>query len=327
MPAETNNAEFDRRSMVITRLLSAPCDMAFDAWTRPEVLAKWFGPNGFTITTSKHEFKPGGTWLFVMHGPDGTDYQNIIRYDEIVRPERITYRHGDPDSDGTQDFQTTITFQPLGVRTLITLRAVFASAAIRDKVLAEVNAIEGGRQTLGRLDDLVSASAPEPKNKPFEITRIFNAPRALVFAALTEPGRMKEWLSPKGMSVIKQDMDMRPGGTYHYGLETGTGQQMWGKFFYCEITPPSRLAYINVFSDPDGGITRHPMAPDWPREMLSLTTLEDRGSQTLMTLRWEPVNAGDAEIAAFNAAHAGMRGGWTGTMDQLDAYLASVQSH
>jgi len=324
MPAKANDAALDARSMVITRVLSAPREAAFDAWTKAETLARWFGPNGFTITTSKHEFKQGGEWRFVMHGPDGTDYQNIIRYDEIVRPERLSYRHGDPSGDGSKDFQTTITFEPVGPRTLITLRAVFATAAIRDKVLAEVNATEGGQQTLGRLDAVVSASAPAPKVKPFEISRTFNAPRELVFAALTEPNRMKEWLSPKGMTVIKQDMDMRPGGTYHYGMETGTGQQMWGKFFYLEITPPCRLAYINVFSDPEGGITRHPMAPDWPREMLSLTTLEDQGGKTLMTLRWEPLNAAEAEIAVFDGAHDGMRGGWSGTMDQLDAYLATL---
>jgi len=324
MSALPNDAALDARSMIITRVLSAPRELAFDAWTKADVLAKWFGPNGFTITTSKHEFKPGGEWRFVMHGPDGKDWQNVIRYDEIVRPERIAYRHGDPSGDGAKDFQTTITFEPLGPRTLIRLRAVFASVAIRDKVIAEVNAIEGGQQTLGRLDAVVSASAPAPKVKPFEISRTFDAPRELVFAALTEPKRMKEWLSPKGMKVVKQDMDMRAGGTYHYGLESGTGQQMWGKFFYLEITPPSRVAYINVFSDAEGGITRHPMAPDWPREMLSLTTLEDQAGKTLMTLHWEPLNAGETEIAVFNGAHDGMRGGWSGSMDQLDAYLASL---
>lgn len=324
MPAKASDAALDARSMIITRVLSAPREAAFEAWTKPEVLARWFGPNGFTITTSKHDFKPGGTWRFVMHGPDGTDYQNIIRYDEIVRPERIAYRQGDPDSDGSRDFQTTITFEPLGPRTLITLRAVFASVEMRDRVLKEVNAIEGGQQTLGRLDAVVSETAPAARIKLFEISRVFNAPRALVFAALTEPNHMKEWLSPKGMTVKKQTMDMRPGGSYHYGLETPTGQQMWGKFFYLEITPPSRLAYINVFSDADGGITRHPMSPDWPREMLSLTTLEEQDGKTLMTLRWEPLNAGESELAVFAAAHDGMHGGWTGTMDQLDAYLASL---
>ena len=324
MPAKTNDAERDARSIIHTRVLSATPERAFEAWTKPELLARWFGPNGFSITTSKHEFKPGGAWRFVMHGPDGTDYQNIVRYDEIVRPKRIVYRHGDPTSDGARDFATTVTFEPLGARTLITLRAEFASPEARDRVIREVNAIEGGRQTLARLDAEVSETSTPGDAQVFEITRDFKAARTLVFAAFTEPERMKEWFGPKGMKVIAQTMDLRAGGTYHYGLETPNGQQMWGKLFYHEITPPSRLVYTNVFSDAEGNIARHPMAPDWPREMLSISTFEEMGGKTRLSLRWEPLNAGEAERAVFAGAHAGMHGGWTGTMDQLDAYLASL---
>ena len=99
-----------------------------------------------------------------------------------------------------------------------------------------------------------------PVIEPFVISRIFDAPRELVFAAFTEPPRMKDWWGPKGFEVISQAMDLRPGGTYHYGLESPAGQQMWGKLIFREIALPKRLVFITCFSDAEGGVTRHPMA-------------------------------------------------------------------
>ncbi len=163
-----------------------------------------------------------------------------------------------------------------------------------------------------------------PAIEPFVISRTFDAPRELVFAAFTEPARMREWWGPKGFTVIKQAMDLRPGGAYHYGLESSTGQAMWGKLIFREIAPPKRLVFITCFSDAEGGVTRHPMAATWPLETLSTHTFEDAGGKTKATIRWEPVNASAEEIATFNAAHASMTGGWNGTMDQLAAYLATV---
>src|SRR5262245_65569471 len=80
------------REIVTTRLVDAPPDRVFDAWTDPEQIVQWWGPRGFTTTTSTMEARPGGVWRFVMHGPDGRDYQNKITYFEVVRPERLVYR-------------------------------------------------------------------------------------------------------------------------------------------------------------------------------------------------------------------------------------------
>jgi uncharacterized protein YndB with AHSA1/START domain len=95
--AATNSPALDARSIVITRVIDAPRDIVFEAWTDPKHLAEWWGPTGFTTTTSKFEMRPGGIWRFVMHGPDGRDYQNRVTYHEILRPERIVYSHGGGD--------------------------------------------------------------------------------------------------------------------------------------------------------------------------------------------------------------------------------------
>jgi uncharacterized protein YndB with AHSA1/START domain len=101
--------------------------------------------------------RPGGIWRFVMHGPDGRDYQNRITFDEIVRPERIAYHHGGGDDVEPVQFRTTVTFEDLGgSRTRLTLHAVFATPADRDRVIKDYGADKGAMETLSRLADYVA---------------------------------------------------------------------------------------------------------------------------------------------------------------------------
>ncbi len=162
--------------------------------------------------------------------------------------------------------------------------------------------------------------------EPFVISRTFDAPRELVFKAFTEPERMKEWWGPKGCKVIAAEMDLRPGGKYHYGMQTPDGSTMWGLFVYREISAPERIVLVNSFSDEKGGLTRHPMNPKWPLEMLSIFTFEEvDGDRTKLTVSWTPIDEGDEEREVFEQARSGMTQGWSGTFGQLEDYLAAVQ--
>lgn len=134
------------REIVATRTFDAPRELVFDAWTRPEFVAQWWGPNGFTITTYEMDVRTGGVWHFTMHGPDGRDYLNKFVYIEVVRPERIVYDHVTGPL-----FRATATFAERGKQTEITVRMVFESAELRDRVAREYGAVEGLHQTLGRL--------------------------------------------------------------------------------------------------------------------------------------------------------------------------------
>jgi uncharacterized protein YndB with AHSA1/START domain len=161
----------------------------------------------------------------------------------------------------------------------------------------------------------------------FVIARVFDAPRDLVWKAFTEPERMKQWWGPKGFTVFASKMDLRPGGTYHYGMKAPNGGAMWGKFVFREIVPPERMVFINSFSDEAGGITRHPGSQLWPLEMLSTFTFEEQpGGKTKLTIRWAAHNATQEEQKTFDTSHDSMRQGWGGTMEQLAAYLAKAQS-
>jgi len=164
------------------------------------------------------------------------------------------------------------------------------------------------------------------QGKDFVISRVFDAPRDLVWRSFTEPERMKQWWGPKGFKVFHVKMDLRVGGTYHDGMEAPDGKPMWGKFVFREITSPERLVFFNSFSDEAGGLTRHPMAPTWPLQMLSIFTFEEQpGGKTKFIVRWAPHNATEEERKTFDAGNASMTQGWSGTMEQLEAYLAKAK--
>lgn len=159
-------------------------------------------------------------------------------------------------------------------------------------------------------------------SRPFVVSRTFDASRESIWKAWTERARLMEWFGPKGFTMPAAKMDFRPGGSFHYCLAAPNGHEMWGKFVYREITAPERIVLVNSFSNEDGGVTRHPMSPTWPLEMLSIFTLAERHGKTTATLEWSPLNATAEERATFDAAHEGMKQGWSGTFEQLGAYLA-----
>jgi uncharacterized protein YndB with AHSA1/START domain len=132
------------REFVHSRLIDAPRDRVFRAFADPAHLARWWGPKGFSSTFEVFEFRPGGTWRFVMHGPDGTDYPNESVFREVAVPERVTFEHVKG-----HHFLLTITFAAQGRQTLVGWRQVFDTAAHRDRIATVV--AEANEQNLDRL--------------------------------------------------------------------------------------------------------------------------------------------------------------------------------
>ncbi len=143
------------REIVISRIIDAPRELVFEAFTEVRHLSHWWGPEGFTTTTHSFEFREGGEWVFVMHGPDGTDYQEWISWTEIVPHERIALLHGEYRGD-PKAFESVLTFTPEGSATRIEMRTLFPTKAQRDEAVEKYHAIEGGQQTLGHLADYVA---------------------------------------------------------------------------------------------------------------------------------------------------------------------------
>ena len=151
--AATRRAAPADREIVISRVISAPRELVFEAFTEVRHLSRWWGPEGFTTTTRAFEFRVGGEWDFVMHGPDGTDYQEWISWTEIAPPERIALLHGESRGDPNA-FESVLTFAPDGAdgaTTRIEMRTVFPTKELRDQAVEQYHAIEGGQQTLSHL--------------------------------------------------------------------------------------------------------------------------------------------------------------------------------
>src|SRR4051794_25616045 len=158
------------------------------------------------------------------------------------------------------------------------------------------------------------------------ITRVFDAPRELVFQAFAEAERLAQWWGPKGFTIHVSRLDFRPGGIFHYRMAAPDGQDMWGRFAYREIVPPERIVWVNSFSDEAGNLTRPPFSDPWPPEILNTVTLVEHDGKTTLTLRGGPINATEAERATFEAGFDSMRQGFGGTWDQLAEYLAREQA-
>jgi uncharacterized protein YndB with AHSA1/START domain len=308
------------REIVMTRLVDAPRALVWEAFTDPAQVARWWGPNGFRNSIREMSVRPGGTWRFTMHGPDGRDYPNRIDYIEVKKPERLVYAHS--GGDGPPDFHAVITLAEEAGKTRVTLRLVCDSAetcAQKKKFGAEL----GGQQTLRRLDDHLACHA----DAAFVIARDFDASRDLVFKAWTEEERLARWFGPSGFEVFHSRMDLRPGGLYHYGLRSADGKtRIWGRWAIRDVVVPERLVMVISFSDEHAGVARHPFAGEWPLEMLSTVTLEDLGGATRVTIRKASLDAAAAERAAFEAGRASMQKGWTGTLDKLAANLPTMNA-
>src|SRR4051794_4639800 len=156
-PAQSATAD---REIVLTRVISAARELVFEAFTEVRHLSRWWGPEGFTTTTRAFEFRVGGEWDFVLHGPDGTDYQEWICWTEITPPERIALRHGEFRGDPNA-FESVVTFAPDGAATRIEMRTVFPTTELRDEAVENYHAIEGGRQTLSNLAAYVTEIVPK----------------------------------------------------------------------------------------------------------------------------------------------------------------------
>jgi uncharacterized protein YndB with AHSA1/START domain len=134
------------RELRISRLLDAPVELVWEVWTKPEHLAQWWGPNGFTNTISRMEVRPDGEFNLVMHGPDGTDYKNKSVFREVVLHRKIVYEHL-----SAPKFMATIGFEAQGEQTFLTWHMVFETAEEFIRTAKTFKADEGLKQNVEKL--------------------------------------------------------------------------------------------------------------------------------------------------------------------------------
>ena len=139
------------REVVVSRRFDAPPEVVWEAWTNPDRVVQWWGPNGFTTTNHEMHVRVGGVWSHTMQGPNGTDYPSRAVFMEVVRPRRIAYRlDGGSETTRTQcDVEWTFTASGRG--TLLSMRIRFPSVEQRNRALKTLGVHDAGVATLERL--------------------------------------------------------------------------------------------------------------------------------------------------------------------------------
>jgi uncharacterized protein YndB with AHSA1/START domain len=239
-----------------------------------------------------------------MRGPDGVDYHNRIVFLEVLKPQRLAYRYDPEAGSEPVTFEVTVTFAAEGCKTRLTMRMLFPSAAVREHVVAKYGAVEGAWQTLARLE----AHLPAMVVQELVTTRIFDAPRELVFRAWTERDRLQRWWGPRGFTNPRCDVDVRPGGAIRIDMRgpDGTVYPMIGTFQ--EVAPPERLVFASSAIDGHG----EPLF-----EVLNVVSFEEVGAKTALTLR--AIVTRTTERAARHLG--GMNQGWSQSLDRLGEEL------
>lgn len=149
------SADESARAIVSKRVIAASREAIWDAIRDPQRLARWWGPAGFRNTFETFEFRPGGPWKFVMHGPDGTDYQNESVFTSIDAPSGLVLEH-----HSAPRFTMTISLEARGDRTEFGFRQLFESAQVRDQVARY--AIPCNEEVFDRLEAELTRSTKEP---------------------------------------------------------------------------------------------------------------------------------------------------------------------
>ncbi len=160
----------------------------------------------------------------------------------------------------------------------------------------------------------------------FIISRVLNASRELVFKMWAEAEHLNNWWGPVSLKLNVEKLEFKVGGTFLYSMTAPDGNKMFGKFIYKEIVPPSKLVFIDSFSDASEGITRHPFAPTWPAETLTTIILTEENGKTKMTMTGVPINASDEEVKTFVDGFSSMNEGWGGTFGQFENYLNQIKN-
>jgi uncharacterized protein YndB with AHSA1/START domain len=312
----------NKNELTITRIFDAPREKVWKAWTTPEEQKKWWGPKYFTAPVSKIDLRVGGKYLSCMRGPDGKDYWSTGVYRELVPPERIVVTDSFADDKGnvvpasyygmTGDFPlellVTVTFEQLGSKTKMVLR----HEGIPEGMMRDMTAT-GWSESFDKLAEHIAANGTriiaERGKQEVIITRIFDAPRDLVFRANTDRRLIPQWWGPKRLTTTVDKMDAKPGGLWRYVQRDAAGNLYAFHGVYHEVRSPERIVDTFEFEGMPGHVS------------LETCILEDIAGKTKMTGRsvYQTVEARDGMLAS------GMEEGVFESMDRLAELLAKLQ--
>ena len=297
MAAEKENPS--DRSLTVSRLLDAPLALVWDVWAKPEHISRWWGPTGFTDTSHEMDFRSGGYWRHTMHGPDGTDYPNEARFVEIVKHERIVYRHFKPDFTATVEFTAEL------MKTHITWTMLFESKEEFEMVVKTFKADIGLTQNVDKLGKYLISEYVVPKE--LTITRVIDAPLGLVWQAWTDEKQLAQWWGPKGFTNPVCEWKAQSKGRIYIEMKApdGTIYPMDGQFH--EVIQNEKLVFTSAALDDNGARLF---------DIFNTITFREEDGKTKLTLHFRILNVkadGQKKIA-------GMEIGWNMSLDKLNDF-------
>lgn len=305
MTPETGADRFEPTTAeaTIIRILSAPRDLVFASFVEPERIAHWFGPEGFTVPIAESDASVGGAIKIVMRGPDGIDYPMTGNYRELEPPSRLVVETQALGSNGEHLIRgvSTIDFVDLGDdRTEVVLHAT--ATALVPEAMMMIGGMEAGwSQSLQGLEDILTGAT----DRQMMTTRIFQAPRELVFQVFTEAEHVAQWWGPTGFTLTTSEMDVRPGGRWEFVMRGPDGTDYPNTIVYDEVTPPLRLLFTHG-PEPEFKVT---------------ITFDSFAGSTIVGWR---MAFDSAEARDKNIEEAGAIEGSTQTMNRLEAHLAAL---
>jgi uncharacterized protein YndB with AHSA1/START domain len=230
-------------NMELVHVFNAPRALVFKAWTDPAQLAQWWGPHGFTNPRCEWDVRPGGLIHVDMRGPNGIVYPMTGAYREIVEPERLVFTGGalGPNGNKLFDILNIVTFAEKEGRTTVTLRTEVLDVTAEARPYLNGQK-QGWGQSIERLDAFIETRASD---RELVISREFDAPRELVWEAMTDPAQVVQWWGPRGFTTTIQEMDVRPGGVWEHIMHGPDGTDYPNKSIFSVVEKPARIVYTH----------------------------------------------------------------------------------
>ncbi len=305
--------------IVITRVLHAPVDRVWRAWTEPKKIEQWFGPRGFSTRVNEQNFRVGGNWSYTMIGPDGNEYPCHGLFREIVPNQRIVstdefeenYEYAGHDShDLPQGMVVTTLFEPLDDKTTrVVIRILHRNAEDKQKH-AKMGVIEGWNSTIDCFDEHliqtgVCPSGVCPSNRLI-IVRSFPAPIEKVWRTWTRQEDAKSWHFPKDFKSTSFACDNKAGGSWKMSMRSPDGQDYAAHGTIRELDPPHRLVMTHVWDKHDAA----------GHETTITITLSEHDGRTTMIF--------DQAFFQTTESRDDHNGGWNEAFDNLFVFLTGI---
>jgi uncharacterized protein YndB with AHSA1/START domain len=308
-PSDTPESEAER-TLEVARVLSAPRALVWRVLTDRRHVSFFWGPDGFSTTTTEMDVRPGGDWRFTMHGPDGTDYINHIRYETVQEPAFLAWDHYGADPD-VLHHQGRIELTEEGPdKTRVTLRIICESKARLEEV-KKLGAEAGGHQTLARLDQRISDAETD-----MGLSRIVKAPRALVWRAWTDPALLRQWWCPRPWMVADCRLDLRAGGELYTLMQGPAGEEVAVHGCFLEVCDQEKLVWTELMT---AGFRP---VPTPPFGFVAVVTLEDWGNRTRYSVRAMHTSPQSRQ----QHEEMGFYDGWATVLEQLADLVEGIEA-